>query len=67
MMKFDEQGYITPYDVQEVTMKNFEGTFATNESRQSLLVEYNAFVEHLNSLGIINFYQWIDGSFVTKK
>jgi hypothetical protein len=67
MIKFDEQGFLTPYDVQEITLKDFEETFATNENRQSLLVEYNAFIEHLNSLGINNFYQWIDGSFVTKK
>ncbi|MEY4539011.1 MAG: hypothetical protein RLZZ306_768 [Bacteroidota bacterium] len=66
-MIFDEQGYLTPYDVQEITLKGFGETFATNESRQSLLVEYYAFIEHLNSLGINNFYQWIDGSFVTKK
>jgi hypothetical protein len=67
MINFDEQGYLTPYDVQEITLKDFEESFATNESRQSLLVEYNAFIEYLNSLGINNFYQWIDGSFVTKK
>ena len=66
-MIFDEQGNLTPYNVQEITLKYFEETFATNENRQSLLVDYNAFIEHLNSLGINNFYQWIDGSFVTKK
>jgi hypothetical protein len=67
MINFDEQGYLIPYDVQEITLKDFEEAFATNESRQSLLVEYNVFIEYLNSLGINNFYQWIDGSFVTKK
>ena len=67
MMIFDEQGNLTPYNVQEITLKDFEKTFATNENRQSFLVDYNAFIEHLNSLGINNFYQWIDGSFVTKK
>lgn len=67
MIKFDEQGYLTPYDVQEITLKDFEAAFATNENRLSLLVQYHAFVKHLNSLGINNFCQWIDGSFVTKK
>jgi hypothetical protein len=67
MIKFDEQGFLTPYDVQEITLKDFEDTFATNENRQSLFVEYKAFIEHLNSLGIDNYFQWIDGSFVTKK
>lgn len=67
MIKFDDQGYLTPYDVHEITLKDFEENFAINETRKSLLVEYQAFVEQLNSLGIANFYQWIDGSFVTKK
>ena len=67
MIKFDEQGYLTPYDVQEMTLKDFEEAFATNENRQDLFIEYNAFVKYINSLGINNFYQWIDGSFVTKK
>ncbi len=67
MILFDEFGYLTPYDVQKITLKDFEENFAINENRKILLMEYKAFIENLKLLGIINFYQWIDGSFVTKK
>jgi hypothetical protein len=67
MIQFDEFGYLIPYDVQEITLEDFEETFATNENRKTLFLEYEVFVKHLKSLGINNFYQWIDGSYVTKK
>jgi hypothetical protein len=67
MIQFDEFGYLKPYDIQEITLKDFEETFVINENRKNLFMEYEAFNENLKSLGINNFYQWIDGSFVTKK
>ena len=67
MILFDEFGYLTPYDVQEITLKDFEENFAINEARKILFMEYNAFIENLKLLGIINFHQWIDGSFVSQK
>jgi hypothetical protein len=67
MIQFDEFGYLKPHDIQEITLKDFEETFVINENRKVLFTEYEVFIENLKSLGINNFYQWIDGSFVTKK
>ena len=67
MIRFDEQGHLTPYDVQEITLQEFEKYFVINDHRQILFDDFLKLNEKLKILGINNFYQWIDGSFVTKK
>ncbi len=67
MIQFNEVGYLTPYDVQEVTLQEFEKYFVINEHRQILFNDFLKFTEELRGLGIDTFHQWIDGNFVTKK
>ena len=67
MVQFNELGNLMPYDVQEVTLPEFKKYFVINEHRKILFDDFLKFIEKLKELGIDTFYQWIDGSFVTKK
>lgn len=67
MVQFDNQGNLIPYNVQEITLHDFELYFSTNEHRQSLFADYLAFTEKLKLLGVSTFHQWIDGSYITQK
>jgi hypothetical protein len=67
MINFDSRGYITPNEIIEVTMSEIENTFSYNEHRKLIFENYLDFSEKLHELGLTNFYQWIDGSFVTTK
>ena len=48
-------------------IQEFEKYFVINEHREILFDNFLKFTEKLKKLGIDNFHQWIDGSFVTKK
>lgn len=67
MIQFDNQGNLTPYNIQEITLHDFELFFSTNEHRQLLFANYLVFIEKLKMLGLNTFYQWIDGSYTTQK
>jgi hypothetical protein len=67
MIQFDEQSFMKPYTIQNLNLNDFELCFSTNQHRKSLFDEYSIFLDKLKSLEIENFYQWIDGSFVTQK
>ncbi len=67
MIQFDNRGYITPYDVVETDLIEFEKTFAFNEHRINLFKEYQLFLNTIQNLEIQTFYQWINGSFTTMK
>ncbi len=67
MIQFDNRGYITPYNVVETDLIEFEQTFNFNEHRINLFKEYQLFLESIQKLNIQTFYQWLNGSFTTMK
>ena len=66
-MQFDEFGNLTPYDLIETDLVVFEQKFIWNEHRKNLFDEYINLIVELKNLGVTNCFQWINGSFVTKK
>ncbi len=70
-MQFDELGNLFPYKIIEIDLEAFEDFFVTNfpksDSRQKLFKNYISYVNSFKSQVNCNFYQWIDGSFVTTK
>jgi hypothetical protein len=67
MINFDSRGYITPNEIVETTIHEFENTFCYNEHRKLIFKNYLNFSVKLQEIGLSNFYQWVDGSFVTTK
>lgn len=70
-MYFDEFGYLAPYQIIQTDLVTFESTFvkAFTESgtRAIIFKSYLNYLSQLQQLIGQNFYQWIDGSFVSKK
>jgi hypothetical protein len=66
-MQFDEFGNLIPYKIIEIDLGTFEQKFVWNEHRKMLFDEYVNLIVELKNLGINNFFQWINGSFVTQK
>lgn len=64
---FDEKGYLKPYDIIAMDLDIFETIFIFNNHREKLWSEYLEFMEHLKEISMVNFYQWINGSFVSRK
>jgi hypothetical protein len=67
MINFDTNGNIEPYEIIEVSLNIVQNEFTFNDHRVEIFEEYLAFCDTLKSIGIENFYQFIDGSFITKK
>lgn len=66
-MLFDEKGYIKPYTVIPTTFEIFETYFVFNEHREGIFQEYLKLLTRFKEASDDHFYQWIDGSFVSKK
>ena len=70
-MEFDELGYLTPYKVIETDLETFESIFVSNfqhsDRRKMLFQNYFSYTNDFKNQISKNFYQWIDGSFVTSK
>ena len=66
-MEFDENGYLKPYKVTEIDTITFEKIFVWNDDRKKLFDEYLNYIIFLKEFELGNFFQWIDGSFVSKK
>ena len=67
MLQFDDKGLVIPNEVITSDIEEFKSTYVFNERRADLYVTYLDFVRELNQLELGAFFQWIDGSFVTKK
>jgi hypothetical protein len=67
MIEFNSRGYISPANVIETDIDTFEQTFVFNDHRKIIFDEYQLFLETLKKLDIGTFFQWINGSFTTKK
>lgn len=70
-MTFDQYGHLTPYELIETDLSTFEavfvGEFATSTTRPQIFEAYLSYLEQLKGIIGTEFYQWIDGSFVTQK
>ncbi|NBB19018.1 hypothetical protein GVN20_06585 [Runella sp. CRIBMP] len=70
-MKFDEYGYLIPYEVisaELVTFKQvFVNGFPNSVSRTSIFDEYEQYILRIQQIINGPFYQWVDGSFTSKK
>jgi len=70
-LNFDIRGNLKPYNIIEVSLDTFKQTFVTafdeDSTRQQLFANYekymNGLVNHLSK----EFYQWIDGSYISTK
>ncbi len=71
MLEFDSNGYLQPYQAIETNIQTFERTFVTDfpdsASRKRLFENYLKFLQELKGTLGLDFLQWIDGSYVTKK
>ena len=64
---FDENGYMKPYEPNAINSENFEKTFVFNEHRQEIFNQYQNFLTILRRMPVGSFYQWINGSFTSRK
>lgn len=64
---FDEYGYLTPYEVQQVTRETIIHTFLTNSHRQTIWSQYIEFERLMIARQIPVLTVWMDGSFVSQK
>lgn len=67
MLHFDENGYLTPDEPIVIDYETFVGEFVVNDHRAMIFSEYKDMVKDLAELSVGAFYQWINGSFVTRK
>ena len=70
-LEFDLRGNLKPYEVFEITIeefkKNFVNRFKNSDTRKQLYVNYLKYINNLKSIINDKFYQYIDGSFITRK
>jgi len=70
-LSFNIRGNLKPYKVNTISIENFQetfvNTFQNNAKRKELHQYYQIYVEQLKRLVKEDFYQLIDGSFVSSK
>lgn len=71
MVLFDKYGNITPYEILEIDLDTFYESFISKmnnpEHREKLFTDYLNYTKNLCKIISNNFFQWINGSFVTQK
>jgi hypothetical protein len=71
LMEFDLIGHLSPYTVIPSTFEIFEenlvDAFPTDSTRHIIFEGYKKYLKRLKDVVGLNFYQWIDGSYVTEK
>jgi hypothetical protein len=67
MINFDVNGNIIPYEIIECSSGNLQENFTFNGHREAIFAEYLTFCDVIKSIGVEEFYQFIDGSFITQK
>ena len=67
ILEFDKRGYLQPSEAIELVLSDFKDTFVVNTRREHLFDAYLNFMEVLKSNHVNYLYQWINGSFVSKK
>ena len=71
MLKFDEDGHLIPYEIIETTWEEFTHVFVkelqNKRHRRKLLENYERYLLEIRQNMPVAFFQWVNGSFVTKK
>jgi hypothetical protein len=67
MLQFDDFGLLNPNEIIISNLEEFRNTFVFNQQRTALFDTYLDFLEDVKKLDLGSFFQWIDGSFVTRK
>jgi hypothetical protein len=71
MIKFDENGYLSPNDLIETDLATIKKVFVESvplsSTRKAIFDDYLSYNEELRKIIPSGFMQWIDGSFTTKK
>jgi hypothetical protein len=71
MIEFDKYGNLFPYEIVETDLitveKHFVGGMRNKNYRHQIFDNYLKYITELNKLIDGNYFQWINGSFVTKK
>lgn len=70
LIAFDKYGNLTPYDIVESNLCEFEkylvNEMKNNKHRYQLYSSYTNYIQKLNKIIGKDYYQWLNGSFVTK-
>ena len=70
-LNFDIRGNLKPYEIIKVTKEifrtHFVDSFVNEQIRLELFLKYEKYMNDLSPLLSQDFYQWVDGSFVTNK
>jgi uncharacterized protein DUF6932 len=66
MVTFDLNGYVQPYGVVQMDYESFVSHFVVNEHRGKIFEEYRRLLESLDEFDLKPFFQWINGSFVSR-
>lgn len=70
-LKFDENGFLFPYQPIEVNLdmirENFVEAFKTSSTRKKIFTNFESFLIEFKTEVTENFSVWVNGSFVTKK
>lgn len=63
---YDEYGYLISGEPIEVSLETFAAEFVVNEHKAAIFSEYKLFVSELAEWIQEPFYQWLNGSYVSK-
>jgi hypothetical protein len=70
-MNFDNFGHLTPYEIIEIDLKTFQCDFVDKMAnaihRNKLFQNYLNYTNDLCKIVSKQYFQWINGSFVTLK
>lgn len=71
VLEFDIRGNLKPYELIPFSLADFEENFVSifdkTSSRHAIFTTYCQYTEDLRSTIKVPFFQWINGSFTTKK
>lgn len=67
ILEFDKGGYLQPSEAMELNLSDFKDTFVVNTRRERLFDAYLNCMALLEDDNISWLYQWINGSFTSKK
>lgn len=70
-LSFDIQGNLKPYEIVEVSYDDFRKVFVEgfeeDSTRAKLFNYYEQYINNLSDVLEWDFYQWVDGSFISNR
>lgn len=66
-INFDENGYLIPYDINEIDWHHLEEQFVFSNKRAIIFIAFKKLISELSVIGIKKFDVWVDGSFASMK